>query len=153
MRAYRLLLILMIIANALIVQAHVCSDVLSGGSQYNPGCDPVIITVNGATQNGNTVTVPMTFENRQTPFSPASSCGNPWSGGLGSVRISRPVHRKQERCGLGHSCYLLMHRHLLKLRLQLRHPDYLRQQPELRQLLGHHLQRLPYDRQLHTYMQ
>ena len=70
------------------VGSHVCNDVLPGGSQYKEGCEPIIITVpGGASQDGNEVSLVINVENRQTPYSPATSCVNPWSSTLSNVRI------------------------------------------------------------------
>ena len=71
------------------VESHVCNDVLPGGSQYKQGCEPVVISLpGGLSQNRNQVSFTIRVENRQTPYSPATSCGNSWSGTLTNVRIS-----------------------------------------------------------------
>jgi hypothetical protein len=81
-------LLVIFLLNIIIVEAHVCNDVLPGGSQYKEGCEPVIITVpGGASQSGNLVSLVINVENRRTPYPPATSCGNPFSGTLYSTRI------------------------------------------------------------------
>ncbi len=82
-------IVLALLINISFVYAHVCSDVLQGGYQYKDGCDPVIITVpSGASQNGNTVSLTINVENRRTPYSPATSCVNPFSSTLTGTRIA-----------------------------------------------------------------
>ncbi len=69
--------------------AHVCSDVLPGGSQAGYGClDPVVITItDGPNYNGNQISFTINVENRQT-FQNASGKCNPWSSNFSNVVVS-----------------------------------------------------------------
>ena len=59
--------------------AHVCNDVLLGGSQHQEGCDPIDPSRSSHVVNGNEITFKINVAIRSTPYSPATSCGNPWS--------------------------------------------------------------------------
>ena len=86
----RTIWLIIIVLVSFSVSAHVCSDVTQGGSQYNPGCDPVVITVpGGASQSGGQVSLTINVYNKQTlKGNNGVKCGNPWSGDLSDVAIT-----------------------------------------------------------------